>query len=220
MVDMKLTLLFYHVRGVDAMTNEELATAIQQGERGRLPELWEQGRRFAWQKASGAADTREDVEDYYQAGYIALDRAARSFDAGRGMSFVGWYAYHLKTAFAEAGGYRTPRQARDLLRHAASLDVPLSDDGATLGELLPDDSADSFIQQAEQAQLYAAVRRAVAALPSAERAVIVARYWHCRTLEEIGRERGIGAERVRQIEGAALRRLRHPLNNREIRAWL
>ena len=222
MEDMELALLFYHVGGVDAMTNEELAEAIQRGDRDRLPELWEQVRRFAWQRAKRTADTLEDAEDYYQAAYLALEPAARSFRIDGGKSFVGWYAYHLQTAFAEEGGYRTQRQAGDPLRRAASLDAPLSDEdgAATLGEILPDDSAQNFIEQAEREQIYAALRRAVVALPSSECAVIVARYWKCRTLEDIGLERGIGAERVRQIEAKALRRLRHPLNNREIRAWL
>ena len=32
------------------MTNEELASMIQSGERGKVLELWEQVRRFAWQQ--------------------------------------------------------------------------------------------------------------------------------------------------------------------------
>ena len=33
---------------------------------------------------------------------------------------------------------------------------------------------------------------------------------HPRTLEEVGREFGVTRERIRQIEGKALKRLRHP----------
>jgi RNA polymerase primary sigma factor len=36
------------------------------------------------------------------------------------------------------------------------------------------------------------------------------------TLEEVGKRFGISRERVRQIEERALRKLRHPLRNREI----
>jgi len=36
------------------------------------------------------------------------------------------------------------------------------------------------------------------------------------TLEEVGKQFGISRERVRQIEERALRKLRHPLRNREI----
>jgi RNA polymerase primary sigma factor len=37
------------------------------------------------------------------------------------------------------------------------------------------------------------------------------------TLEEVGKVFGISRERVRQIEERALRKLRHPLKNREFR---
>ena len=36
------------------------------------------------------------------------------------------------------------------------------------------------------------------------------------TLEEVGKRFGISRERVRQIEERALRKLRHPLRNREV----
>ena len=44
------------------------------------------------------------VEDLYQSGYLALVDAVKSYDAGRGMSFIGWLALALRTAFAEAAG--------------------------------------------------------------------------------------------------------------------
>ncbi len=40
------------------------------------------------------------------------------------------------------------------------------------------------------------------------------------TLEEVGRKFGLTRERIRQIEGQALRRLRHPTRSRELRDYL
>jgi len=43
---------------------------------------------------------------------------------------------------------------------------------------------------------------------------------HPRTLEEVGREFNVTRERVRQIEGKALRKLRHPSHSRKIKGCL
>jgi RNA polymerase primary sigma factor len=40
------------------------------------------------------------------------------------------------------------------------------------------------------------------------------------TLEEVGRKFGLTRERIRQIEGQALRRLRHPRRSRQLRGYL
>jgi len=43
---------------------------------------------------------------------------------------------------------------------------------------------------------------------------------HPRTLEEVGREFNVTRERVRQIEGKALPKLRHPSHSRKIKGYL
>jgi RNA polymerase primary sigma factor len=40
------------------------------------------------------------------------------------------------------------------------------------------------------------------------------------TLEEVGRKFGLTRERIRQIEGRALRRLRHPRRSRQLKEYL
>jgi len=55
-------------------------------------------------------------------------------------------------------------------------------------------------------------------LPDKEQTVIVSRFGldgdEAKTLEEIGRQMGLTRERVRQIEMAALARLRHTIERR------
>ena len=166
------------------------------------------------------------AEDLYQSGFLALLPAVDSYDPAAGMSFIGWLALHLKTAFAEAGGWRTERQQADPLQRAGSLDAPLGNDmeDTCLVDIVADPAAENaveaVVERDRQQRLCAALDAAVEALPEAERSVLRARYYQGRTLEEIAAERGIGRERVRQIEGKALRMLRHPRNNRELRKHL
>ena len=198
-------------------SNEELVATIQGGDRDRLPELWTQVQRFAWQQAARAAHAYNPglLEDYQQSAFLAFTQAVGGFRSDAGMSFIGWFAFHLKSAFAAAGGFRR----REPLNEALSLDTPVSDEpeAPTIGELLPDDTAEEFSEVAARAELYAELRRAVAALPPEERVVIIARFWHGRTFNEIATSFGSSQEAVRQIEGAALRHLRHP--GRNIRLW-
>ena len=126
-------------------SNEELAAAIRAGQKELLPQLWNQVERFVARQASRAMTLSDgfgggvEFEDLYQSGYLALVAAVEAYNPARGMSFVGYLAFVLKSAFAEAGGCRTARQAKDPLRHAGSLDAPLGDDDgdATLADMIP-----------------------------------------------------------------------------------
>lgn len=97
-------------------------------------------------------------------------------------------------------------------------------DDVALGDIISDPAADTAVEAVEERdraqRLHAALENALAALPEAERDVLRARYYQGRTPEEIATERGVGRERVRQIEAKALRILRHPKNSRELlRHW-
>lgn len=200
------------------MTNEELVVLIQQGERDKLPELWAQVERFIWQQANRRSFALEGYggvteEDLHQAGFLALVKAVGSYDPAGGMSFIGWLALYLKTAFAEAAGYQGRKQMRDPLHRAHSLNAPLRDDpdAGGLEDILEDPVGLQEVEEhVDKLYLHAALEKALATLPEAERAVLLSRYYQGRTLREVGRERGISFERVRKIEAAGLRRLRHP----------
>lgn len=170
------------------MSNEELVVLIQNGERDHLPELWTRVERFVAKQAnrrlvlSGGLGGVE-FGDLYNAGYLALAAAVDTYDPLAGMSFIGWLAFHLKSAFAEAGGYRSRKQARDPIHRAGSLDAPAGEeeDGATLGELVPDPAAEMAIQDVDRREdlrrLHAALEAAIAALPPDLRTVIRGRYY-------------------------------------------
>ena len=129
------------------MTNEELASMIQSGERGKVLELWEQVRRFAWQQGKKWAAYHGhgmEVEDYAQVGFLAMLDALGSWKNGEGR-FLTWYAMRLKAAFTASSGQRTQRDRMDPLQTSMSLEMPLQDgDGKqiSLADVIPDKSAE------------------------------------------------------------------------------
>ncbi len=102
---------------------------------------------------------------------------------------------------------------KQLVRTTCSLDSPISDGQDTfLRDVIEDPLCISPADTAEGVLRRAEMMEWVKELPEKERTVILARFGldgaESRTLEEIGQEMGLTRERVRQIETAALVRLR------------
>jgi len=96
-----------------------------------------------------------------------------------------------------------------------SLETPLGDsDDTELNQLIEDESSPSPAQVTYQNMLRERVEEALSTLTPREARVIRLRFGlgHDRpyTLEEVGRKFGLTRERIRQIEGRALRSLRQP----------
>lgn len=151
-------------------------------ERDKLPELWNQVERFVAMQARRRVLLSDglggvEAEDLYQSGYIALVAAAESYNPETGRSFISWLALALKTAFAEAGGYRNRKQALDPLHRAGSLDAPISrdEDDGTLADLQADPGAAQDFQDMEdrlyREQLHNALEKALAELPDNQAAL-------------------------------------------------
>jgi RNA polymerase primary sigma factor len=122
-----------------------------------------------------------------------------------------------------------PEKARWLLRvsrRSISLDKPISDeeDAGELGDFIVDETAPSPIQVTERRLLRESLERMLATLKPREARVLRLRFGlngdRAHTLEEVGKRIGVTRERVRQIEGKALRKLRHPRHSRELRDHL
>jgi len=99
------------------------------------------------------------------------------------------------------------------------LDAPIGEDGdITAGDTVADDTALDFIQDGEQAELRRELWPIVAgALTEQESGVIVGRFIEERALKDLAGEYGVTPERVRQITGDALRKLRR--NGKIKRLW-
>jgi RNA polymerase primary sigma factor len=94
-----------------------------------------------------------------------------------------------------------------------SLETPVGDDReGCLGDFVEDARFPSPSEDAIQEDLRTQIRKTLATLPPREEKVIRLRFGvgerHDQTLEELGTQFSITKERVRQIEGSALRKLR------------
>ena len=200
------------------MSNEELVAEIQAGATERMGELWEQIRRFVIRQArrvplEGRADA--ELDDLIQSGYLALTAAVADYKP-EVCTFTTHLVYHLKTAFAEATRFRSERQQRETLAGALSLDAPVnSDEGAdTLAYFQEDIAGVEELEGVEdriyQAQLHEALETALAEIPEKYADVLRLRHYQDMTLTEVGNLKGVGYERIRQMEKRAIRHLRKP----------
>ena len=106
-----------------------------------------------------------------------------------------------------------------------SLETPVGDeDGSNLGDFVADDSNASTEEKAESVFLREEIEQMLQGLNPREREVIILRFGlesgHPLTLEEVGKRFKVTRERIRQIETAALRKLRNPSRSQKIRDFL
>jgi RNA polymerase primary sigma factor len=102
-------------------------------------------------------------------------------------------------------------EARDTVRAITSLDRPVGEEGETaLGDLLPSEDPEPS-EEVDVSLRKEALQEALQHLPERERNVVKLRYGingdEPTPLRETGRRLGLSPERVRQIEGEALKRL-------------
>lgn len=211
------------------MSNEELVAEIRAGNADLFADLWEHIERLVRWKAKrivSAIGSRAGAEfdDLYQSGYLAMVAAVNTYDSASG-SFAGWFMLHLRTAFAEATGTRSQKQAKDPIHSALSLEYPLSDDSDAdlLLEVIPDPTSEIPLQGVEeqiyQQQLRNALEMALDKLPDKQRDTIRKKYLEGIPVEQIAVETGTTRQAVWQNEKSGLRQLRHPANAKLLRPF-
>lgn len=199
------------------MTNEELAEAIQQGETEKLSELWGNIDRLVCWKANrllSALGDNANIEftELYDMGYIALVKAVRTYKPECG-SFSGWFMFYLKSAFAEATGYRTSKQKHDPARDALSLNAPLREDiDGTLEDTIPSDIdvEEEAISNLWQRELHNELEDILCQIGGIQAEVIRRRYYDNMSYDKIAILLKLPVEKVRQMSDAAMQRLRGP----------
>ena len=202
------------------MSNEEIVALIHAGNTELFSVLWTQIEKLVRWKAKhviAAIGNCGSVEfdDLYQSGYIAVVAAVNTYKPELG-NFIAWFMLHLRTAFAEATGKRTEKQANDPIHKALSLEYPLSDDtgSALLLEVIPNPAGETQIRSVEerifQEQLRSALNGALDMLPEQQQDVIRKKYLEGISIEQIADDNGTTMQVMQQCEKNGLRQLRRP----------
>lgn len=106
-----------------------------------------------------------------------------------------------------------------------SLESPVGDEeDSELGFFIEDEVSPTPMQSAYQSLLKDKLEEVLSTLSPREARILRLRYGlddgTSYTLEEVGRKFGLTRERIRQIEGRALRQLRHPKRSRQLKDYL
>lgn len=117
------------------------------------------------------------------------------------------------------------KEVAELIQDPISLSTSLNDeDDGTVEDLVADENADRPDDRLDNEYLAKALANLLGTLDKREEDVIIARYGlnqtTPKTLEQIGKEYGLSKERIRQIEQAALRKLRNPVRANTLKAYL
>ena len=113
----------------------------------------------------------------------------------------------------------------EVARIPVSLESPVGEEDDTeLGMFVEDNITPSPSQTTYEKMLHECVEQVLSTLSPREARILRLRFGlengHPYTLEEVGHKFGLTRERIRQIEGKALRRLRHPCRARLLREYL
>lgn len=205
------------------MTNEEMALAIQQGDKSFIEPLWEQlyrligmhaGRCFNRMqgRCAGAGVTEEDL---IQTGFFAMLDAARAYDPASGYKLTAFLRYPIQNRFNALLGLRTVKAQKDPLNSCDSLDEPIGgeSDDFTRSDVLPDESAGQAFEDVIESEWRRSLRivedEAINKhLTEGEAAAVRGAFFEGLKLQPIADRLGVTRERVRQLQYNGLRRLR------------
>lgn len=110
-------------------------------------------------------------------------------------------------------------------RHPVSLERPVGEEeDSELGNFIEDEDAPTPPDAAYHRLLQEKLEDVLSTLTPREARILRLRFGlqngRSYTLEEVGKKFGLTRERIRQIEGQALRKLRHPRRSRQLRDYL
>jgi len=184
------------------LTNEQLVSRIQAGDREQMETLLAQNSGFlcavAREYLPAAQRNRGlDMDDLLQAAALGMIEAVSKWEESRGgfLTAAGWY---VRGSIREALGIRSTKERIENMR-SASLDQCVGEDEDTpLVELLPDPAATDPEQAAVDHDLQRIVREAVNGLPEVQRRAVQHRIYGGPVYPSTSRERSAAMEALRR----------------------
>lgn len=105
-----------------------------------------------------------------------------------------------------------------------SIHIPIGDDGEELEQFIVDETSPTPFDEVSYGLLQERIESVLGTLSPREARILRLRFGlqdgNKHTLEEVGQKFGLTRERIRQIEGKALGRLRHPRRARKLKDFL
>jgi RNA polymerase sigma factor (sigma-70 family) len=190
------------------ITLEEQALAVQKGDREQLSELLRRTDRWAWKTALRYTQTAQrygglDLDDLHQAALLGIWAAVDTFAPERG-SFLHWSAYYMRKEIRDLLGIRSGKERTEY--HCQSLDAPLSDDGGTLADLLPDPETAALPDMVATQDTLDCVRQAVR--ETGADLVEAVLFWGY-TLAELAQARGVAWDALQRQYNRQMRQVRN-----------
>ncbi len=144
-----------------AMTNEELAVLIRQGQTEYITQLWRQVVRFIDMQAGRYLDGWPEHyrwlrSDMVNESYFHFLKAIDGYDQEKG-AFTTYLSWHIRHGFKDVLQGRG-RQEKDPLNQAVSLDIPLDDtEDLTIADTLIDETSEAAIRRIEDMDFWRSV---------------------------------------------------------------
>ena len=204
--------------GREQLLSEEqearLSARILQGDERALNRLIEANLRFVVVIARQYQGQGLSMEDLVSEGNLGLMKAARKFDATRGLRFVNYAVVFIRQQIEKAVRKESNEQRVESTRdgQTRSVDAPLgSKANVSLLSVLVNADSPQADQRVYNASLEDAIERSLQTLNERETVVVNAYFGigeERQTMAEIAERMSLKRERVRQIRDRAVRRLK------------
>ncbi|SDH08922.1 RNA polymerase primary sigma factor [Prevotella communis] len=204
--------------GREQLLSEEqearLSARILQGDERALNRLIEANLRFVVVIARQYQGQGLSMEDLVSEGNLGLMKAARKFDATRGLRFVNYAVVFIRQQIEKAVRKESDEQRVESTRdgQTRSVDAPLgSKANVSLLSVLVNADSPQADQRVYNASLEDAIERSLQTLNERETIVVNAYFGigeERQTMAEIAERMSLKRERVRQIRDRAVRRLK------------
>lgn len=204
--------------GRERLLSEEqearLSARILQGDERALNRLIEANLRFVVVIARQYQGQGLSMEDLVSEGNLGLMKAARKFDATRGLRFVNYAVVFIRQQIEKAVRKESDEQRVESTRdgQTRSVDAPLgSKANVSLLSVLVNADSPQADQRVYNASLEDAIERSLQTLNERETVVVNAYFGigeERQTMAEIAERMSLKRERVRQIRDRAVRRLK------------
>jgi RNA polymerase primary sigma factor len=210
--------------GRERLLSEEeearLSSRILKGDERALNKLIEANLRFVVVIARQYQGRGLSMEDLVSEGNLGLMKAARKYDATRGLRFVNYAVVFIRQQIEKALKMESAEQRVESGRdgQTRSVDAPLGyKPNVSLLSVLVDANSPQADERVYNSNVEAAVEYALRSLNERESQVVNAFFGigqdHL-TMAEIAEDMGLKRERVRQIRNRAIRRMKKTFRHR------